>query len=150
MNINGRVNEVRQHGMKTEFRQHPENGRIMWRPSIKSIIAIITLSSLLIGGIVRATVFYYQHQDTVVVVDSLKTEQDIIYAVQDSMKEMMYHREKAQMRLLKVIVRAVSPNKQEADTLIKDVEEEIEKDRKHTEERLEEKIKRIKERVKKK
>jgi len=78
MNINGRVREVKEQGVKTELRQHPTNGGIMWKPSIRSILAILALSSLVIGGIVKATVFYYQQQDTTKTADSLKVQVQVI------------------------------------------------------------------------
>ena len=138
--------EIRLHGVK-----HNGNGETVIKPwqdmktRVMTIGAIFTVA-ILVGGVaaqVKAIV------DTVAKVDSLQLEIDVNYAVQDSMKERLYDKNKAQMKLFTAIARAVMP-KSDADTLINDVEKEMEQDKKHADEQLEKEIKRIKERVKKK
>ena len=114
--------EIRIHGVK-----HNGKGETVIKPwqDLKTRIATVILICVALaslGGI------YAQAKKTVTnaaKVDSLELEIDCLYAADDSNKALRRDRNRSQMRLMKAIVQAVMPNKQDAEALIVEVEIEM-------------------------
>ena len=126
------------------------NNEVSFKPWENAKTKATTVTAIIVSIAASYGVFAQVQSviDSAKTIDSLEVELEILYATQDTLSMISYNKNKAQWRLLKAMARAVITDKDEADTLISDVEEEIKQDKDHLEGELVKKINRIKAKVK--
>lgn len=125
--VNGRIQEMKQKGVRSDFVQDKENDHIMFYPTAKRIKFYMAFGLMILALLGEGTRFYIQQKDTTKVVNILKGK------VRD-MKIDTTLTKQYQNILLHHLLRKVDP--ENAERLIKESEERMKETIKELQESL--------------